>query len=278
MNNIVKIEQKPILDFSKMEEIGKEVENRLAPYASGKLVVTEKNRTEIKKLRTEFRKEFQLAEEVRKDIKKQIEEPYKQFLDSYNEHIKQHYVEADETLKELIFEVEEELREEKRKEVVDHFNELKASEQLDFLDFEQLEIKVNLSSSVNKLKEEITEKIDIIKSDLALIETQEHKERILVQYQKTLDVNASITTVLNQVEQEKRLAEERANKEALAKQLKEQQAEREKEQAPEVLTAPKEVEQEEKTYTMSFVVKGNIDQLKSVKEFLEANNIEYEGS
>lgn len=277
MNKIVEVKQLPILDFSKMEEIGKEVEKKLAPYTSGKLVVTEDNRKDIKKLRSELRKEYTLAEDVRKEIRKQIEEPYKQFLEEYNKHIKPHYELADNVLKKALFEVEEELRNEKREEVVSYFNELKATEELDFLSFEQLDIKINLSSSVNKLKEEIAEKIGVIKSDLALINTQEHKERILVQYQQNLDVNRSITTVLNQVEQEERLAQERANKEALMKEYQEQQEKKEKEQEPQILTKPEVKKEEEKIYTMSFVVKGNIEQLKAVKEFLESNNIEYEG-
>lgn len=64
-----------------------------------------------------------------------------------------------------------------------------------------------MSSSINKLKEEVSDKVDQIKADLDLIDTQEHKERILAQYQQTLDVNKAITTVLNQVALEKQIQE-----------------------------------------------------------------------
>lgn len=190
-----------------MEVLVKEVQNKMSKIDFENIVVTEKNVKDTKKLRTSVRKEFNQLEEARKDFERAYREPLDELKQFYDKEIAKIYKSADSQLRTLIVENEDKQKQEKEDEVKAYFEELKEVENLDFLKYESLNIKVNLSSSINKLKEEVSDKVDQIKADLDLIDTQEHKERILAQYQQTLDVNKAITTVLNQVALEKQIQE-----------------------------------------------------------------------
>ena len=58
-------------------------------------------------------------------------------------------------------------------------------------------INVTLSASLKSLKEQAKLFIDTVEGDLRLIDTQEYKTEILVEYKKSLDVSDAITTVVD---------------------------------------------------------------------------------
>ena len=71
--------------------------------------------------------------------------------------------------------------------------------------FQDARINITLSASVKALKDQAKDFIDRVASDLLLIDTQEHKAEILVEYKKTLNASQAITTVSNrhkEIEQE----------------------------------------------------------------------------
>ena len=183
---------------------------------------------------------------------------------------------ADSELKKKIDEVENNLKEEKKQEVVKYFEEYKTS----------LNINVDLSTSMKKLKDQSKEFLDKITDDLKLIDTEEHKTEILVEYKQSLNAAASIMEVKNRF---KAIEEEKARQEEL---LKQQEIEAQtvanvndviegQMSIDEVLEAPvseqvTEHQTEHQIYTMTFKVQGTIEQLKSIKEFLEKEGIKYE--
>ena len=68
---------------------------------------------------------------------------------------------------------------------------------------------------MKSLKEQAKAFVDKIADDLNLIETQEHKAEILVEYKQTLNVSQAITTVTNRfkdIEEEKKKQEETKDK------------------------------------------------------------------
>ena len=68
---------------------------------------------------------------------------------------------------------------------------------------------------MKSLKEQAKQFIDKIVDDLKLIETQEHKAEILVEYKQTLNVAQAITTVTNRfkaIEEEKKKIEQEKDK------------------------------------------------------------------
>lgn len=60
---------------------------------------------------------------------------------------------------------------------------------IDFVTFEQANIGITLSASLKSLKEQAKNFADRISDDLMLIQTQENKAEILVEYKNTLNVS-----------------------------------------------------------------------------------------
>ena len=77
----------------------------------------------------------------------------------------------------------------------EYFNEYLSSKGIDFVKFEDANIKVNKSSSDKSLNAQAKAFIDRINDDLQLIYTQEYSEEILVEYKHTLNASAAIMSV-----------------------------------------------------------------------------------
>jgi predicted amino acid-binding ACT domain protein len=175
------------------------------------LVCTEENVTTIKQIRASLNKEFKEVENQRKIVKEQILAPYMQFEEIYKMYISDKYKSADNDLKEKIDSTENELKNIKEQEIKDYFEEYKKANNIDFVTYSQARINVTLSASRKSLKEQAKQFIDKIVDDLKLIDTQEHKTEILVEYKHSLNVSQAITSVTNRfkaIEEEKKRQEE----------------------------------------------------------------------
>jgi len=264
MNEIAVLQTRPIIDFSKMQEVGLKVQERLSQYDFANLVVTDENVKEIKELRTTLRKEFDLAEATRKTIKKEVNDPYTQFEEAFKENIAKHYQDADSKLKKAIDDVESAIKQKKEDEVRTFFNELVTKNELDFLQFEMMRLNVTLSSSLKSLKEEVDNFIKTVLSDISLIGSQEHQERIFVEYKRSLNVSQAIQKVIADVKAEKELIE-----------LKNQPVQ---ELVQKVEEERKQVEpvKEEEILTVSFTIKDTRSNIIKVREFMKKEGIKYE--
>ena len=146
--------------------------------------------------------------------------------------------------------------------------------QIDFLTFEQVKLNVTLSASEKSLKETITAFVEGVNKDLDLLksipESDEFKAEVLHDYKKSLDMaNALRITQERKKAKEEELKRIEAEKEALANRVETPVIEAPKEilQAPMVEETPKLVETQ-------FRVRGTIEQLKALKQFIIENNIE----
>lgn len=275
-NEIIKVTQLPII-VEQLNEVKAEVTAKVEQALS--LVCTEDTVKDVKKVRSELNKELKDYEDRRKAVKTAIMKPYNDFEEIYKDCISNTYKKADAELKNKIDSVENELKEQKRKEVWYYFEELCEANSLDFITFENANINVTLSASMKSLKEQAKAFVDKIVDDLNLIDTQEHKDEILYEYKASLNVSNAITTVANRYKaieeakarEEERKAREQAEAEAAAK----------VESVVEAI-APPTVEpiappvEEEKTYTLKFIVRGTMPQLKALKEFLNNGGYDYE--
>ena len=269
-NEIIVIEQLPIIK-QQLQTIKADVTERVQHAMS--LVCTEETVKEIKAIRSELNKEFNEWEEKRKDVKNAIMKPYNDFEGEYKECITKIYKSGDEDLKKKIDSVENELKEQKQNEIKEYFEEYLASKNIDFITYEQANINITLSASKKSLKEQAKAFIDRICDDLILIDTQEHKDEILYEYKRSLNVSAAITTVSNRykaIEKQKAIEEERK-----ARVEAEQKAVEKVEQVVETLTPPT-VEETEPILTLKFTVRGTRTQLKELKEFLNKGDYDYE--
>lgn len=271
MNELIIVKQLPVivehLQVVK-EEINEKVEKALS------LVCTEETIQEVKRTRAELSKDFTFWEEKRKEVKKAVLSPYEQFEAIYKDCITEGYKKADKELKEKIDAVENDLKEHKRVELSEYFDELICAAELEtnkplfeWVKLSDANINITLSTSLKKLKEQAKAFVDRICDDLKLIDTQEHAQEILYEYQKSLNVSGAITTVVNR---HKAIAE--AN--AMFEDQKAKQAAKEEAVAKVEAIAPPKVEEE--TLTVAFTVTATRSKLKALKEFLKKGEYKYE--
>lgn len=255
-------------------EIDRKVENAKS------LVCTEESIKTIKQIRADLNKEFKELETQRKNVKEQILAPYIQFEEVYKTYISEKYKSADVDLKQKIDTTENELKAQKGQEIRDYFEEYKTANNIDFVNFEQANINVTLTASKKSLKEQAKKFIDEIVDDLKLIETQECKEEILVEYKQTLNISRAIQDVANRhklLEEEKKRQEEKLKElEEVSKLANANISNEIPSTAQEILAKPTVEEKQEEILTLKFTVKGTRSKLKELKKFLEEGGYDYE--
>lgn len=286
-NELIIVKQLPQIEEhlkERSEEIEKKVENAKS------LICTEENVKTIKEVRAELNKEFKEVETQRKMVKEQILAPYTKFEEIYKTYISDKYKSADIDLKNKIDTVENELKKQKEQEIKEYFEEYKQANNIDFITYEQAKINVTLSASKKSLKEQAKAFIDKIVDDLKLIEIQEHKAEILVEYKNDLNVSKAITAVTSRykaIEEEKKKQEELKQKQLEeAQRIADENIRVQTEETKKaldnfnvnktvVLQKPVEEKQEE-ILTLKFTVRGTRAKLKELKQFLESGGYDYE--
>ena len=281
MKDLIIVKQLPQIE-EHLKELSAEIDKKVE-YAKS-LVCTEESVKAIKQVRADLNKEFKELEAQRKNVKEQIFAPYNQFEEVYKVYIADKYKSSDLDLKTKIDNTENELKAQKEQEIKDYFEEYKTANNIDFVDFKQANINVTLTASKKSLKEQAKTFIDKIKDDLQLIETQDCKEEILVEYKQTLNISRAIQDVANRhklLEEEKRKQEELKNKQLEEAQRQADISIKEQEIATKnaldnfSIEAPK-VEEQEEMLTLKFTVRGTRTKLKELKKFLEDGGYDYE--
>lgn len=243
-DSLITVKQIPIIE-ERLKDIKGIIQDEVDHALS--LECTDENKQQIKKLRSNLSKQFKLLEADRKKIKNIVLGPYEAFEATYKECVTNIFKPADNQLKDRIAAIENAEKEAKREKAIVFFNEYAAAHNINFVSFDDVGVEVTLSVSEKKLKETCKAFIDKVVGDLALIDTQEHKADILVEYKKSLNVSRSITSVklrYQAIEEEKRrIAEAEARKKAEAEHRQAVEQAIEKQKASETpIAAPKAVE------------------------------------
>jgi hypothetical protein len=274
---IIVVKQLPII-VEQLAKVKETVIQRVETATS--LVCTDETVKEVKKARAELNAEFKAWEEKRKEVKTAVMTPYEKFEAVYKDCVSDTYKKADADLKSKIDGVEQELKDKKAAEVKEYFAEYLTSKGIGFVTFDQANINVTLSASLKSLKEQAKAFIDRICDDLALIDTQEHKAEILVEYKKTLNASAAVTSVnarFKAIEDEKKRIEEAELRRAAEEQHIAEIRAAVSEPAPDPeVTVPVEEKPEEKKYTLRFTVTATKDKLRELKAFLDNGGYKYE--
>ena len=275
--DLIIIEQLPIIkeQLKKVsEEIDIKVEN------AKKLVCTEENKQSIKKIRTEMNKELQEFETQRKNVKEKVLAPYMQFEQIYKECISEKYKSADKDLKEKIEAIEQQQKLDRENELKAFFYEKRSEHKnMDFITFENVGLNITLTASKISLERKVEEFINKISSDLDLINTQQSKDEILIEYKKDLNVSRAITEVAKRKEQLKQLEE---NKVTQNLENEKQQLQNNLQQLANANTLVDHSNYEEvsikteKIYTITFKVTGTAPKLKQLKDYLIREGYQYE--
>ena len=274
INEIVKIEQMPKV-FSQLEKIGELIEEKTKDLND--LECTEQNKQIIKNRRTEINKTLEILEERRIEIKNKLLEPYDIFEEKYNKECKIKLQKASNLLKTKIEGIEEEQKLEKEEEIREFFEEHCKDKNVN-VQFERMGLNITLSASMKSLKEQTLAFIEKIASDLQLIELEEYKEEILLEYNKTLDFANSKLVV---VQRHKQIEEMQKRQEELARKKAEEEKviEAVEEVIEEEITAPElvedGVEEEQQMMVVAFQVTATVEQIRELKQWLKERNIQY---
>lgn len=215
MANIV-LKQNAVIQHD-LVNVGRMVDERLSDLNLENLAATDQTIKALKTLRAELNKEFKEFEEQRKTIKEIVAKPYKDLEDVYDIQVSGKYKSAIGILKDKIDEYEIKVKQDKQEVVENYFNEVRDFSGLDFLKFSDLRININLSTSIQRYREDIDEFVSRIGDDINLIKTQEYKAEILVEYKKDLNCSRAIQDVTERkaaekIEQERRQQAEKERK------------------------------------------------------------------
>lgn len=285
-NDLMAVKQLPVIT-EQLESLTKVIKEKV-DYALN-LSVTKESYKEIKKIRADLNADYNELEQRRKAIKKAINAPYEAFEDVFKRCVTQNFKPAIDELGFRISEVETGLKEEKKQKVLQYFNEYCEYKNIDFVPFDSLGLKINMSCSLKSLKAAVADIIDRVSDDLEMIKVQDHSADILVEYKKTLNVSQSILTVQNRlkaIEAEKAMMDERevamrnaAETTAKVNEVLEENEQVEAFEAPEHLKMPTEEKLEEsprKKYTVAFRYSTyDLDSIREIKNIMERNG-EYE--
>lgn len=262
---------------SNMKEVKGYVENLNNYYKN--ITFTEETIKEAKEEKAKINKFKSEVANYRKNIVAEYNKPIKIFEDTSKETEKI-LTETYNTINSQVANYEDIEKQRKEQEIKGYFEEYKVANNIDFINYGQAKINVTLTASVKKLKEQAKAFIDEIIDDLKLIETQECKDEILVEYKQNLNVSRAIQEVANRhklLEEERKRQEEKIvhiemneNHEISQKSYKELEDVFNK-----PLEQPKEEKQEE-ILTLRFTVKSTRTKLRELKQFLENGGYDYE--
>ena len=294
--NIITIQQLPVIVYERLESVGQEIDKRIAALDLDKQLVTEDTKKAVKDTRAILNKELDNFEEQRKRIKEQIVAPYEAFEKAYNSFIKVKYEKADGILKVKIDEFDRKLKADKEARIRAYFTELCQANNIDFLPFERLCLNIRLNDSDKSLKDIVNNNIDNVVKSLEFIESltdpDEYKAEVLADYKQTLDVMIAINNAKYRKQQREAELQRLEAQKARAEQARLAAEARAKEAAP--LQAPKEVpapapqeapappqevpapapqEVVPDLIVTSFTVQGTMEQLKALKAYILSNNI-----
>ncbi|GEM_PF-7102891 len=262
------VTREPTIVYEMLKPISESIAAKIVALNIESLEPTEANLAEIKRTRTDLKKDFEIIESARKMAKELILRPYELLDEQYKKLIATPFATADAKLKNLIDEVETEILTAKVNSLKTYFQEHNAFE---FVRFEDLGLKIIKSKSDKAIKDEIDAYLVNIETAINTIETLTDKERILAKFQMSKDLNRAISETNQEAQREEAIKAQNEAR-AAANQPKVEAAE---EKPKEPSTEP---EIDNTVYQASFTVFATRAQLKKLKEFMQNEGVSYESA
>lgn len=278
INELVKVEQMAVikqqLDIISevVQEKTKDIEEVLDNFSKLTIEQQEEKKQDIKKYKTYLGSLSKQLEDKRKEIKKEINKPYDEFNTYYEEKVKTLLDKGVCQLSETINEIETKQKKDKEDALREFANNYFDGNNIqDIVKFEDIKLNITLSATEKALKEQVVNFVNKTLQDLELINMEEYKNEILIEYKNCLDFALAKMRV---VERHKQIEE--MSKKQEERQVIEQQEEKVVEVVDSVITPPKEIIQEDELITFQFTIKATKEQARELKTFLEERGIIYE--
>lgn len=268
-NELIVLEQLPKIKYQ-LKQLSTEIKEKVDRVNS--LIVNEDTVKETKQLRADLNKEFNELETQRKKVKQAIMSKYDEFEEVYKECVSNLYKDADAQLKSKIDEVEYNLKIEKENELRDFFKQYQVNYHLeDMVDFENVGLNITLSASMKSLKEQIVEYCERINNDIQIINNEEDRDELLLEYKNNgYDYQKAKLVLI----QRKKQLEEIKQKQEQVEEVKSQEVKVEENVA--TIVAPKEIIEDDEFLEVTFTVKAHKEKIIKLKEFMKEENIVYE--
>ena len=283
VSQAVVVTQKPIIAYTLLKQISDNVIAKIEALNIDNLEANEDNLALIKRTRADLTKDFTELENQRKTVKDIVLNDYNIFEDDYKKLIASPFKDADAKLKNLSSFVDDKILSLKIIGIKEYFMDNNTKE---WLSFEDMNLKIIKSKSDKAIKTEVDEYLANIKMSLSTIETLPNKERVLAKFQMHKDLNRAISDTNLEVQREEQIKAQNAERERLAAERKQQAEEQQKQrelhaqqqsdaveaEAMEVVKQfipEPEQKSEEKIYKTTFTVRGTMEQLGKLKQFMK---------
>lgn len=270
-NELIKVVSLPVIE-ERLRTLEPKIKAEVDAALS--LVCTEETIQTVKAKRAGLNKLSDDLERQRRYVKTSIMAPYNAFEAVYKECVTDALNAADSALKGKINAVELEQKRRCEEGLRDYFAELCAVHHVEWLTYEQADIKVDMASAKaktpTKLRKQLAQFVARVEDDVNAIFGMENAEEIFVEYKKHLSPGIAVMTVQSR---HREIAQEKTASEYRRETI---QREAESVKRVEALTAPVVVQEEEPTFECIFTVHATKPQLRAIKEFLEKENIQYE--
>ena len=142
----------------------------------------------------------------------------------------------------------------------------------DIITFEDIPLHITNSASNKSLQNEIISFITGVKNDIDLINLEDYKDEILVEYKENISLGFS-NAKLKVIERHKKIEE--AQKKTSELQEKKEEETKIEEKVDEVIT-PIEIPSDEELIKVSFTITDTKEKIKEVVEFMKERGVNYE--
>lgn len=290
VNEIVEIKQLPEI-YQQLDKVNqiviektKNIDEILEKISKLSDEEQEEQKSEVKDYKTYLNSLKKDLETRRIEIKKSILAPYEEFEKVYKDKTTKVLDDGITKLTNTINTIEAKQIQNKVDELVTFFNEYALYYHVEnILTFDNIPIKVNLSTSLNSLKKQIVEYCEKVSNDMVAISSEEFRDEILLEYQNNgYDYTKAKITI---TDRHKKLEEMQKQQEKI--QLEVSEEEKVIQNVQTLCSTPVEIDEEvdnENDLEISFTIKTTKeiyqkllkDKLQEFKHFLQVNNIKYE--
>lgn len=283
INEIVKVESIGVIkqQLDKVEEIidekVKDIPKQLEKIKQMSFNEQEDAKGDIKKYKQYLSNLQKQLEEKRKEIHNEIEKPYNEFNEYYSNGVYKKLDNGITQLKDVINEIEDLQKDEKKCELElfarQHFE---ANNIDDIVSFDDIGLNITLSASISSLKEQVLAFVEKINNDLKLIELEEYKDEILLEYKNNIKWSKKVDfaqSKLNILTRKKQLEEIQKKQKEIQLQIDDEAKIVEK---VEEITTPKEIIEDDEVISVTFTITDTKENILKVRDFMKKEGIKYE--
>ena len=284
VNEIVEIKQLPEI-YQQLDKVNKivvdktkDIEEILQELSKLSEEEQEEKKQDIKKYRTYLNSMKTDLENKRKEIKKAIQKPYDEFESIYKDKALNVLDKGIDKLTNTINHIESTQLQKKREELISFFDNYTEFYHIgDIVSFDDLPIKINLSTSLESLKKQIIAFCEKVSNDMIAISSEEFRDEILLEYQNNgFDYTKAKITIINKHEMLEKIKQQQEQV-----QVEIRQETTVVENVNTLCSAPVEIKEEkpeenDEIIEVSFTIKTTKDKILKLKDYLKEMEIDYE--